>query len=50
MAEMERLKADEKMYKAFATVQAKTKSALQKALDSLNEIERKCDEEIMDTT
>lgn len=39
MAEMERLKADEKTYKAFATLQGTTKMALEKALKSLKDME-----------
>jgi hypothetical protein len=38
MAELERLKADEKRYKAFAELQSMTKTALEKALNSLKEI------------
>jgi hypothetical protein len=37
MAEMERLKADEKTFKAFLTLRAKTKVALEKAYNSVKE-------------
>ena len=37
MAEMERLKADEKTFKAFATLKATTKVALEKAYNSVKE-------------
>ena len=37
MAEMERLKADEKTFKAFLTLKAKTKVALEKAYNSVKE-------------
>jgi hypothetical protein len=46
MAEMERLMADEKMFKAFASLQARTKKALGKALNSLKEVEQDCIEEM----
>jgi hypothetical protein len=39
MAEMERLKADEKTYKAFATLEATTKKALEKAFNEVKEME-----------
>jgi hypothetical protein len=39
MAEMEKLKADEKMFKAFATLKATTKDALEKAYNAVKEIE-----------
>jgi hypothetical protein len=48
MAEMERLKADEKSFKAFATLEATTKKALGKALDSLKQVEQESTEN-MDT-
>jgi hypothetical protein len=35
MAEMERLKADEKSFKAFATLRDTTKDALEKAYDAV---------------
>ena len=37
MAKMERLKADEKTFKAFATFKATTKVALEKAYNSVKE-------------
>ena len=37
MAKMERLKADEKTFKAFATLKATTKVALEKAYNSVKE-------------
>ena len=39
MAEMERLKADEKTFKAFATLKGTTKTALEKAYNAVKEIE-----------
>lgn len=48
MAEMERLKADEQAFKAFTTLEIRTKKALGKALDSLKDVERGGEE--MDTT
>jgi hypothetical protein len=38
MAELERLKADEKTYKVFSELQATTKTALEKALLALKEV------------
>jgi hypothetical protein len=49
MAEMEKLKADEKMFKAFATLQAKTKKALETAFNSVNDLENESTEDL-DTT
>jgi hypothetical protein len=39
MAEMERLKADEKTYKAFATLHATSKMALEKAYLSVKKVD-----------
>lgn len=49
MAEMERMKADEKTFKAFASLEVTTKKALEKALNSLKELDKDCTEE-MNTT
>jgi hypothetical protein len=46
MAEMERLKADEKGFKAFVSLQARTKKALEKAYSSVRNIERGSGEEM----
>jgi len=40
MAEMERLKADVRNYKAFATLKATTQDALDKAYKAVKEIEK----------
>jgi hypothetical protein len=40
MAEVERLKADEKLHKAFANVQISTQQALERAYNSIREIEK----------
>lgn len=40
MAEMERLKADVRNYKAFATLKATTQDALEKAYKAVKEIEK----------
>jgi hypothetical protein len=45
MAEMERIKADEKTYKAFATLKATTNNALKKAYKSVKEVDGEEDEE-----
>lgn len=39
MADMERLKADEQMFKAFATLEATTRNAIEKAINAVKEIE-----------
>jgi hypothetical protein len=39
MAEMERLKADEKSFKAFSTLRVTTKDALEKAYDAVKNID-----------
>jgi hypothetical protein len=44
MAEIERLNADEKTFKAFATLQATTKKALEKAFNAVKDVERGCTE------
>jgi hypothetical protein len=49
MAEMERLKADENSYRAFATLKATTKDALDKAYNAAKNIEG-VDSDDMDTT
>lgn len=38
MAEMERLKADEKTYKGFATLQENTKKALENAFNAVKDL------------
>ena len=38
MAELERMKADERMYKCFATLQGLIKKALEKAYKSISEM------------
>jgi hypothetical protein len=43
MAELEKLKADERMYKAFASLQASTQMALQKAYKSVRDMKEKTD-------
>jgi hypothetical protein len=48
MAEMEKLKTDEKTYRAFATLKATAKDALDKAYDAAKRVEGMSDE--MDTT
>jgi hypothetical protein len=40
MAEMERLKADEKTFKAFATLEATSNHALEKAFAAVEEIQK----------
>jgi hypothetical protein len=40
MAECEKLKADEKMYKSFANLKFLTEKALAKFYDEVNDIER----------
>ena len=46
MAKLERLKADEITFKAFANLQAKTKKALEKAFNSVKGIDSECTEEM----
>jgi hypothetical protein len=43
MAELEKLKADEKMHKAFVSLQATTEKALKKAYDSVRDLKKKAD-------
>ena len=45
MAELERLKADERMFRAFAIQQASTEKALEKAYKSVKDLEDKGDKE-----
>jgi hypothetical protein len=40
MAEMERLKTDQKTYKAFATIQSTTKKTLENAFMALKSLEK----------
>ena len=40
MAEVERLKADEKLHKVFANIQISTQQALERAYNSIREIEK----------
>jgi histidinol dehydrogenase len=45
MAELEKVKSDEKMQKAFANLQVSTEQALKKAYDSIRKIQNKQDAE-----
>ena len=44
MAEMERLKTDQKTYKVFTTVKSTTKKTMQNAVIALKSLERDCEE------
>jgi hypothetical protein len=46
MAELERLKSDEKMHKAFVNLQVSTEQALEKAYKSIRQVERVGDTDI----
>ena len=46
MAELEKLKADERMYKAFTSLQASTEKALQKAYKSVRDMKEKTNPEL----
>ena len=46
MAEMERLKADEKAYKAFASIQFTTTKTLENAIISVKGVEKDSAEEL----
>ena len=46
MAEMEKLKADQKTFKAFASLEVSTKILLKKAYNAVNEIEAIASEDI----
>lgn len=50
MAEMERMKADEKTYRAFATLEATIYDTLKKAYNAAKNIEGLVDSEDMDTS
>lgn len=41
MAELERMKSDEKMHKAFANIQLSTQQALERAYNLIREVEQK---------
>jgi hypothetical protein len=46
MAEMERLKADERMFKSFSTIQCSTKNALENAFNSFKDINKESSDNI----
>ena len=50
MAEMEWMKANEKMYRAFATLKATINDTLEKAYNAVKTIEGLVDSEDMDTS